>query len=116
VLNYSSWAHTITTTTEDTPCDYENPAFPGLFREEMAQIADLRSRQFPAASVRTDGAEYLVRVVSVKATQAAVERLISLDEKWDPYRRGIGLEPGSKPQAWRKVGITRQTKLSSWYP
>ena len=97
VLNNSSWAHTITTATQDIPCDYEHPAFPGLFREEMAQIADLRSTQFPAESVKPDGAEYLVRLVSVKPTQAAVERLISLDEKWDPYRQGIGLEPGSKP-------------------
>jgi hypothetical protein len=63
----------------------------------MAQIADWRSAHFSAESVKPDGAEYLVRLVSVKPTQAAVERLISLDEKWDPYRQGIGLEPGSKP-------------------
>jgi hypothetical protein len=97
VLNDSPWAHTITTTTQETPCDYEHPAFPGVFREEMAQIADLRSTQFPAESVKPDGAEYVVRLVSVKPMQAAVERLISLDEKWDPYRQGIGLELGSKP-------------------
>jgi hypothetical protein len=63
----------------------------------MAPIADLRSTQFPAESVKPDGAEYVVRLVSVKRMQAAVEQLISLDEKWDPYRQGIGLEPGSKP-------------------
>jgi hypothetical protein len=97
VLNDSPWARSITTTTQDTPCDYEHPAFPGLFREEMAQIADSRSTQFPAEAVKPDGAEYLVRLVSVKPMQAAVERLIRLDEKWEPYRRGIGLEPGSKP-------------------
>jgi hypothetical protein len=27
VLNDSSWAHTITTTTQDTPRNYEHPAF-----------------------------------------------------------------------------------------
>jgi hypothetical protein len=97
VLNDSPWAHTITTITQETPCDHEHPAFPGLFREEMAQIADLRSTQFPAESVKSEGAEYVVRLVSVKPMQAAVERLISLDEKWDPYRQGISLEPGSKP-------------------
>ena len=97
VLNDSPWAHTITTTTQETPCDYEHPAFPGLFREGMAQIADLRSTQFPAESVKPDGAEHVVRLVSVKPMQAAVERLISLDEKWEPSRQGIGLEPGSKP-------------------
>jgi len=82
VLNDSPWAHTITTTTQETPCDYEHPAFPGLFREEMAQIADLRSTHFPAESVKPDGAEYVVRLVSVKPMQAAVERLITLAEKW----------------------------------
>ena len=97
VLNDSPWAHAITTTTQETPCDYEHLAFPVLFREEMAQITDLRSTQFPAESVKPDGAEYVVRLVSVKPMQAAVERLISLDEKWDPYRQGIGLQPGSKP-------------------
>ena len=63
----------------------------------MAQITDLRSTQFPAESVKPDGAEYVVRLASVQPLQAAVERLISLAEKWDPYRQGIGLEPGSKP-------------------
>jgi hypothetical protein len=97
VLNDSPWAHTITTTTQDIPCNYEHPPFPGLFREDMAQIADSRSRQFPAESVKPDGAKYVVRLVSVKPMQAAAERLASLDEKWAPYRNGIGLEPGSKP-------------------
>jgi hypothetical protein len=104
VLNDSPWAHTITTTTQDTPCDYEHPAYPGLFPEETAQIADSRSPQFPAESVKPDGAEYVVRLISVKPMQAAAERLVSVDEKWAPYRRGIGLEPGSKPtnmaEAW----------------
>ncbi len=47
-----------------------------------------------------------MRLVSVKPMQAAVERLISLDEKRDPYRQGIGFEPGSKPtnreESWYK--------------
>jgi hypothetical protein len=97
VLNDSPWAHTITTTTQDTQCNYEHPAFPGLFREEMAQIADSRSHQFAAEPVKPDGAEYVVRLVSVKPMQAAVERLVTLDEKWKPYAHGIELEPNSKP-------------------
>jgi hypothetical protein len=119
VLNDSSWAHTITTATQDTPCDYEHPAFPGLFREEIAQIADLRPTQFPAESVKPDGAEYLVRLVSVKPTQAAVERLISLDsldEKWILIAKALVWSPAASPQIWRKVGITRQMKLFSWSP
>ena len=63
VLNDSPWANTITTTTQDTPCDYEHAVFPGLFREEMAQISDLRSTQFPAESVKPNGAEYVVRLI-----------------------------------------------------
>ena len=50
------------------------------FCEEMAQIADLRSTQFPAESVKPDGAEYVVRLISVKPM--SVERLITLAEKW----------------------------------
>lgn len=42
VLNNSPWAHTITKTTQDTPCDYEHPACPGLFPDEMAQILNQR--------------------------------------------------------------------------
>jgi hypothetical protein len=104
VLNDSPWAHVITTTAQDTPCDYEHPVFPGLFSEEMAQRVDSISPSFPAEQVKPDQAEYLVRLVSVKPMQAAAERLISLDEKWASYRGGSLLEPGSKPtnmaEAW----------------
>jgi hypothetical protein len=96
VLNDSP-AHTITKTTQDIQCDYEHPVYPGLFPEEMAQRVDSMSSKSPADAVKPDGAEYLVRLVSVKPMQAAVGRLVSLDEKWEPYRHGIGLEPGSKP-------------------
>ncbi len=97
VLNDSPWAHTITTTTQETQCDHEHPPFPGMFREEMAQIADSRDTKFPAEAVKPDGAEYVVRLVSVKPMQAVAERLAGLGEKWASYGRGIVLEPGSKP-------------------
>jgi hypothetical protein len=46
----------------------------------------------------------VVRLGSVKPVQAGTERLVSLDERWAPYRHGIGLEPGSKAtnmaEAW----------------
>jgi hypothetical protein len=62
----------------------------------MAQIADSRSPKFPAESVKPNGAEYLVRA------DASLLRKIS--QPGAPYRRGIGLEPGSKPtnmaEAW----------------
>jgi hypothetical protein len=97
VLNDSPWAHTITATTQDSQCDYEHPAFEGLFDEEFAQRIDAISPTPPAAAVKPDGAEYLIRLVSVKPMQAAAERLISLDEKWSHYRGGWVLDPANQP-------------------
>ena len=34
VLNNSSWAHTETSTVQDTQCDYEHPVYAGLFRKK----------------------------------------------------------------------------------
>jgi hypothetical protein len=98
VLNDSPWAHTITTTTQDSQCNYEHPAFPETYQEGLAERMDSITPTPPASDVKSDGAEYLVRLVSVRPMQAAVERLLSLDpEKWINYREGAGLEPGSKP-------------------
>ena len=97
VLNDSPWAHTITATTQDYQCDYEHPAYPGTYTEEFAREMDSITPTPPAAEVKPDSAEFLVRLVSVKPMQAAAERLISMDEKWAHYRGGDGLEPGSKP-------------------
>jgi hypothetical protein len=97
VLNDSPWAHTITTTTQDSQCDWEHPAYDGLFPEVLARREDSISPTAPAAEVKPDGAEYLVRLASVKPMQAAVERLMSLDDKWKVYRSGAGLEPGNRP-------------------
>lgn len=98
VLNDSPWAHTITTTTQDFQCDYEHPAFAGLYEEESARRMDSITPTPPAAEVKPDGAEYLVRMVSVKPMQAAVERLMALDfNKWRVYNGGYGLTPGSRP-------------------
>ena len=97
VLNDSPWAHTVTNTVQNTQCDYEHPVYAGLFTEETAQRVDSLTPTPPAKEVQPDGAEYVVRLVSVKPMQAAVERLISTDEKWARYRGGVGLEPGAKP-------------------
>lgn len=97
-LNDSPWAHTITTTTQDFQCDYEHPAYPESYQEGRAEEMDSIEPTPPATDVKPDGAEYLVRLMSVKPMQAAVERLLSLDpEKWRNYRTGYGLEPGLKP-------------------
>jgi len=99
VLNDSPWAHTISTTTQDFQCNFEHPAYPRTYPDGFAEWADSIDLTPPAAPVKPDGAEYVVRLVSVKPMQAAVERLIQLDEeKWKHYRKGgYGLEPGSKP-------------------
>jgi hypothetical protein len=101
VLNDSPWAQTVTTSTQDFQCEYEHPAYPetlGTYTHEFAEKLDSIDLTPPAAAVKPDGAEYLVRLVSVKPMQAAVERLISLDHtKWAHYGGGYGLEPGSKP-------------------
>ena len=82
VLNDSPWAHTITTTTQDSQCDYENPVFPELFKPEFAREMDRITPTPTATVVKPDRAEYLVRLVSVKPVQSAAERLINLDPKW----------------------------------
>src|SRR6266849_5615744 len=110
VLNDSPWAHTITTATQDTQCDYEHPVFAGLFSEEMAQRIDSISPSYPAEHVKRDETEYLVRLVSVKPMQAAAEQLISLDEKWANYRSRLAWSQAANPQIWRNVFITLQTK------
>jgi hypothetical protein len=97
VLNDSPWARVVTATIQDTQCDYEHPAFEGLFRLEMARSVDSMSPEHPAEAAKPDGAEYVVRLISVKPMQAAVDRLTNLDEKWATYRRGYGSDPEGKP-------------------
>jgi hypothetical protein len=97
VLNDSPWAHQVQATMQATLCNYEHPAFPGLYPEEAAQRLDALSPQAAAESVAPDRAEYVVRLNSVKPMQAAAERLIGMGEKYSGYKEGFGLEPGSKP-------------------
>jgi hypothetical protein len=99
VLNDSAWARTITTSTQDFQCEYERPAYRETLETYTHEFAERwHSLTPPAADVKPDRAEYLVRLVSVKPMQAAVERLISLDHtKWAHYDGGFALEPGSKP-------------------
>lgn len=82
VLNDSAWAHTVTPTTQATACDWEHPAFPGLVPEDAA----LRDAQDPRGSVseavKPDTAEYLIRWLSVKPVQAALQQMVLLDEGW----------------------------------
>jgi len=106
VLNDSPWAHTITTTTQDSQCDYENPVFPELFKPEFAREMDSITPTPTPTVVKPDSAEYLVRLVSVKPVQSAAERLINLDPKWAAYRRGVVLDskPSSPSEGWYNPG------------
>jgi len=98
VLNDSPWARPITTTTQDFQCNYEHPVFPGMYSEERARELDFIVPTSPAAEVKPDGAEYVVQFLSVKPMQAAIARLLALDEqKWKGYFGGTGLAPGSPP-------------------
>jgi len=97
VLNDSPWARRVSSTVQATPCDFEHPAFPGLFPEEKAQQLNSLSTRPVSETVTVDRAEYVLRLNSVKPMQAAAERLIQLDDKYSGYKAGIGLEPGSKP-------------------
>ena len=97
VLNDSPWAHQVQTTMQAIPCDYEHPAFPGLYPVAVAQRLDALPPQATAESVVPDKATHVVRLNSVKSMQAAAERLIGMGEKYSGYKEGSGLEPGSKP-------------------
>lgn len=98
VLSDSPWAHTVTATTQDFQCDYEHPAYPETYQKGLAEELDSIDLTPPAVDVKPDGAQYLVRLISVKPMQAAVERLVSLnDKKWAHYLPGYGLDPRSRP-------------------
>lgn len=83
VLNDSTWAHTVTPNTQDTACDWEHPAFPGLVSADVGARRDAEDPHPPhSEAVKPDTAEYLIRWLSVKPVQAAVERMLALDEGW----------------------------------
>ena len=85
VLNNSPWAHSVTTSTQDAACGYKNPAFPGEIAPERAELLEMEAPTPPSSEVKSDGAEYLIRWLSVKPVQDAIQRLLVLDEKWRAY-------------------------------
>ncbi len=85
VVNDSDWAHTVTPTTQDTPCSYQNPAFPGLYPEDKAAAVDAAAPVMPTDVPKPDRSEYLVRFQSAKPVQAAVQQLLAMGEKWSAY-------------------------------
>src|SRR5262249_30730892 len=64
VLNDSDWAHTVKPSLQDTPCSYQNPAFPDLYLKEKAFTLVATSPSRPAEPVRADDSEYLIRFQS----------------------------------------------------
>lgn len=83
ILNDSAWAHTVTPTTEDTACDWEHPAFPGIVPEDVGAMRDAENPNRPRTeAVKPDTAEYLIRWMSVKPVQAAIDEMMALDAGW----------------------------------
>jgi len=114
VLNDSPWAHTITTTAQDFQCDYEHPAYPGTYTEEFAREHDSITPTPPATEVKSDGAEYVVRLLSMKPMQSAVDRLLTLDEqKWKKYGGGWALTARECPN--KSAGASLQPGRRNHY-
>jgi hypothetical protein len=88
ILNDSDWARTVKPRVQDTPCTYENPAFPDLYPNEKAVTLDAMSPALPPDPVKADGSEYLIRFESAKPVQTAVEELLAIGDKWSAY--GVG--------------------------
>jgi hypothetical protein len=85
VVNESDWAHTVTPTTQDTPCTHQNPAFSGLYPVDEAVVADERDPAVPTEVVKPDTSEYLIRFQSAKPVQTAIQHLVAMGEKWSAY-------------------------------
>jgi hypothetical protein len=87
LLNDSDLAHTVKPSLQDTPCTYQNPAFPGLYFEDKAMTVDAAPTATPD-SIRPDNSEYLIRFQSVKPVQTAIQGLLAIGEKWATYGTG----------------------------
>ncbi|SRR6266480_316284 len=85
LLNDSDWAHTVKPSLQDTPCTYQNPAFPGLYPEDKAAGVDATAPTAPPDPVRPDDSEYLIRFQSAKPVQTAIQELLAMGEKWAAY-------------------------------
>jgi hypothetical protein len=85
LLNDSDLAHTVKPSLQDTPCTYQNPAFPALYPEDKAVAVDAAASTAPPDSIRPDDSEYLVRFQSAKPVQAAIQELLAMGEKWAAY-------------------------------
>jgi hypothetical protein len=82
VVNDSDWAHTVSPTTQDAPCSYKNPAFPGLYPADQNGVA---APVTTTGVVKPDSSEYLIRFQSAKPVQAAIQQLLAMGEKWSAY-------------------------------
>jgi hypothetical protein len=85
VLNDSDWAHTVKPNLQDTPCDFQNPAFPDLYPKDKAFGLDATASDGPPDTVKADDSEYLIRFQSAKPVQTAVQELLAIGEKWSAY-------------------------------
>jgi hypothetical protein len=98
VLNDSDWAHTVKPSLQDTPCTYENPAFPDLFPDQgKAAAIDAMYPAPPAEAVVADDSEYLIRFQTAKPVQKAVRDLLAMGNKWSAYDSGGWPVSGDEP-------------------
>jgi hypothetical protein len=88
LLNDSDLAHTVKPSLQDTPCTYQNPAFPGLYPEDKAAGVDATAPTTRPEPVRRDDSEYLIRFQSAKPVQTAIQELLAIGEKWATYGTG----------------------------
>jgi hypothetical protein len=88
VLNDSDWVHTVKPILQDTPCTYQNPAFPGLYPEDKAAGVDATAPTTPPDPVKPDDSVYLIRFQSVKPVQTAIQALLAIGETWAAYGTG----------------------------
>jgi hypothetical protein len=85
VLNDSDWAHTVKPSLQNTPCTYQNPAFPGLYPEDKAVGVDATAPTTPPDPVKPDDSEYLIRFQSSRPVQTANQELLAMGDKWSAY-------------------------------
>ncbi len=111
VLNDSPWAHSVTTSTQDANCGFKNPAFPGEMSQEKLELLELGAPTPASIQVKPDGAEYLIRWNSAKPVQAAVQRLIALNENWAAYGRRFWRNDPSDPPTDTSQGFYNENDM-----
>ena len=81
ITNDSLWAHTVTPTLQDSPCDHQNSVFPNLYPADEARQSDEVSPQPPPDAIQPDNSTYLIRFQSSRPVQDAFQRLVAMGDR-----------------------------------